>query len=144
MRSLISLAFMAVLMTLAAPLQAQDVTGDWTLTYSMMGRGGTPGREVSMDVSLVQDGAEVTGTALMAMGGGRGAGGPEPQEIAITDGKMDGDQLTFSVVRGMGERSMTFIYSGTVAGNTMEGNLAMDGGRGPREPIPFKGVKKEG
>ena len=50
MRSVISLAFMAVLMTLAAPLQAQDVTGDrtltgdWTLTYSMMGRQGGQAR----------------------------------------------------------------------------------------------------
>ena len=66
MRSLISLAFMAVLMTLAVPLQAQDVTGDWTITYSMMGRQGGQAREVSMDVSLQQDGAVVTGTALMA------------------------------------------------------------------------------
>ena len=47
MRSVISLAFMAVLMTLAAPLQAQDVTGDWTITYSMMGRQGGQAREVS-------------------------------------------------------------------------------------------------
>jgi hypothetical protein len=86
MRSLISLAFMAVLMTLAAPLQAQDVTGDWTITYSMMGRQGGQAREVSMDVSLQQDGTVVTGTALMAMGGGRG--GQEP--IAFKGVKKEG------------------------------------------------------
>ena len=145
MRRLMPLAFMAVLMTLAAPLQAQ-VTGDWTLTYSMMGRQGGQAREVSMDVTLQLDGAVVTGTALMAMGGARGgaAGAPQPQEIAISDGKIEGDKVTFSVARGMGERSMTFVYSGTVEGNTMEGTMAMGGGRGGREPIPFKGVKKEG
>ena len=144
MRSVISLAFMAVLMTLAAPLQAQDVTGDWTLTYSMMGRQGGQAREVSMDVSLQQDDNEVTGTALMAMGGGRGGAAGAPQEIAITDGKIEGDKFTFSVARGMGERSMAFVYSGTVVGATMEGTMAMGGGRGGREPIVFTGVKKEG
>ena len=140
------LAFMTVLMTLAAPLQAQDVTGDWTITYSMMGRQGGQAREVSMDVSLNQEGSAVTGTAFMAMRGrGAGAGGGgEIQEVPITDGTIEGNKVTFTVSRGMGERTMAFVYSGIVAKATMEGTMAMSGGMGDREPISFKGVKKEG
>ena len=74
MRRLIPFAFMAVLMIMAGPLQAQDVSGVWTLSYSQMGRQGGAPRDVSMDVTLKQDGATVTGTALMPMGG-RGGGG---------------------------------------------------------------------
>ena len=143
MRKVVPLAFMAILMAISAPLQAQEVTGSWTLTYSQMGRQGGQAREVSMDVTLQQDGATITGTALMAMRG-RGGGGGEPQEVPITDGKVEGDKITFSVVRGMGERTMTLVYSGTVAGSTMEGTMAMGGGMGGREPVAFKGVKKEG
>ena len=150
MRRLIPLAFMAGLLTMAGTLEAQDMNGTWTLTYSQAGRQGGQAREVSMDVTFQQDGSAITGTALMAMPGRPGGPGGqpgaarEPQEIAISDGKMDGNDFTFSIARGMGERTMTLVYSGTVSGDTMVGTMAMTGGRMDRPPIPFKGVKKEG
>ena len=145
MRRFIPFGLMAVLLLFMAPsLQAQDVTGDWTITYSQMGRQGGQAREVSMDFTFQQDGAAVTGTTMMAMGGRRGGGeAPEPQEIAISDGKMEGDKLTFVINRGMGERVMTMTFTGTVAGGTMEGTMAMSGMRAS-DPVPFKGMKKEG
>ncbi len=127
------LAFLAMLlMFLATPVQAQ-VTGDWTITYSQMGRQGGAAREVSMDITLKQDGATVTGTTMMAMGGRGGAAGgtpPAPQEVAISDGKMEGDKLTFTINRGMGERTISMVFTGTVAGNAMEGTMAMCGRHG--------------
>ncbi len=148
MRRFVPLGLMAtLLMFLATPLQAQDVTGDWTITYSQMGRQGGQAREVSMEVTLLQDGAAVTGTTMMAMRGRPGGGGdpPAPQEVEISDGTMEDGKLTFSIVRGMGERTMTMVFTGTVEGNAMEGTMSMAGGMmGGREPIPFKGVKKEG
>jgi hypothetical protein len=140
---------MAVLSTMAGPLEAQDMNGAWTLTYSQAGRQGGQAREVSMDVTFQQDGSAITGTVLMAMParggpGGAGGGGGEPQEIPISDGKIEGNEFTFSIARGMGQRTLTLIYSGTVAGDAMEGTMAMTGGRMDRPPIPFKGVKKEG
>jgi len=101
-----------------------------------------------MDATFLQDEAAVTGTALMAMGGRgrRGGGGdpPAPQEIAIEDGTMEGNVLTFTINRSMGERTMSMVFTGTVEGNAMEGTMAMSGGMGGGEPIPFQGVKKEG
>ena len=148
MRRIVPLGLMAILlMFLGTPLQAQDVTGTWTITYSQMGRQGGQAREVSMEITLQQNGTEVAGTTMMAMGRGRGgAEAPAPQEVAITDGKMEDGVLTFSLTRGMGERTMTTVYTATVDGNTMEGTMTMPamGGMGEREPTPFKGVKKEG
>ena len=147
MRRLVPLGLMAtLLMFLATPLQAQDVTGSWTITYSQMGRQGGQAREVSMEVTFLQDGATVTGTTMMAMRGRPGGGGepPAPQEVAIEDGTMEGNVLTFTINRGMGERTMSMVFTGTVEGNAMEGTMAMSGGMGGGEPIPFQGVKKEG
>jgi len=145
MRRFVPLGLMATLfMFLGTPLQGQDVTGTWTLTYSQMGRQGGQAREVSMDFTFQQDGSVVTGTTMMAMGGRRGGGeAPAPQEVAISDGKMEGDKLTFAINRGMGERVMTMTFTGTVSGSTMEGSMATSGMRAS-DPIPFKGVKKEG
>jgi hypothetical protein len=146
MRRIVPVGLVAMLFAFTAiPLHAQDVTGTWTLTYSMMGRQGGQAREVSMDFTLKQDGAVVTGTTMMAMGRGRAGGeAPAPQEIAIENGKMDGNKLTFSFTRGTGDRSMIQTFTGTVSGNNMEGTITMTGGMGGGEPIPFKGVKKVG
>ena len=143
MRRIVSYGLTGLLLTLlASPVQAQeDISGEWTLTYTMMGRQGGQGREINQNITLVQEGNTVTGTALMMMGR-PGGGGGEPQEVEITDGTIEGDQLTFTITRGMGERTMSTVYTATVSGNEMEGTIAMDGGRGPRDPIPFTGVKK--
>ena len=146
MRRIVLLGLLGSLSLFMVPtLQAQDVTGTWTLTYSMMGRGGEP-MERSMEFTFLQDGATVTGTTMMQMGRRPAAGEqpPAPQEIAIQDGKVDGNKLTFTITRGMGERTMTMVFEGTVTSNTMEGTLTQSGGMGGGEPVPFKGVKKEG
>jgi len=145
MRRIVSYGLTGLLLTLlASPVQAQeDVSGEWTLTYTMMGRQGGQGREINQDITLVQDGTTVTGTAVLTMGR-PGGGGGQTQEVEITDGKIEGDQLTFTITRGMGERSMSTVYTATVSGSEMEGTLAFSGGRGGMEPITFTGVKKVG
>ena len=149
MRRIVPFGLSAILlMFLAAPTQAQNVSGEWTITYSQMGRQGGQAREISMEVTFLQDGVTVTGTTMMAMRGRRGGGGdpPAPQEVEISDGTMEDGTLTFSIARGMGERTMTMVFTGTVEGDAMQGTMAMamPGGMGGREPIAFKGVKKEG
>lgn len=89
-----------------------DVTGKWT---AESGRGGTT------TFDLKQDGATLTGT----MAGGRG----EPAQIS--NGKVDGDNVSFEVVREFNGNSRTIKYSGTISGNTIK--LTVDMGRGPRE-----------
>jgi hypothetical protein len=107
--------------------------------------------ERSMEFTFQQNGPTVTGTTVFAPmgqrpGGGGGRNVPEPQEIAIKDGKMEGDKLTFTVARTMAQRNITITmtFAATVSGDNMEGTLTTSGGmRGSRETT-FKGVRKEG
>lgn len=92
---------------------AADVTGKWTSEAT--GKGGP------QTFNLKQDGDKLTGS----IEGGRG--GP----VDISNGKVDGDNVSFEVVREMGGNSMTIKYTGTVSGSTMK--LSVDMGRGPRE-----------
>jgi hypothetical protein len=65
---------------------------------------------------LVQEGHKVTGTA-----------GPQPtQQLAITNGKLAGDKLTFELHIPLGPR---LAFDFTVAGKTMWGTavLSMNG-----------------
>ena len=134
--------FMALALVFSAfPAHAQDVTGSWTLTYTLTGPRGQ--MERTMEVTLHQEGATVTGTALMQMPG-RPDGAPAPREVAIEDGKMEGGELTVTITRSMGHRSFSTVFTGTVTGDTMEGTLTMSGGMGSSEPVPFKGKKTEG
>jgi hypothetical protein len=141
MRRFIPLAFMAMLLFLAVPVQAQ-VTGTWDLTST------TQRGERTITVTLVQDGTAVTGTAVMPRmgrpgGAGAAAAAQQPPEIEIKDGTFEDGKLTFVITMGMGERSFSQTYvATTVTANTMEGTIS--GGMRATEPTPFKGVKKEG
>ena len=79
-----------------------------------------------MTFVFAQDGMNVTGTAQMRMG-----------EVAIKNGMLHGDQLTFSLELGMGDRTMTQTFAATVTGDTLEGKITT-----PRGENPFKGARK--
>ena len=78
------------------------------------GKGGPP------TFNFKQDGSALTGTTA-----GRGG------DTAISNGKVDGDKVSFEVKREMQGNEITIKYSGTVSGSTMK--LSMDMGRGARE-----------
>lgn len=121
-------AALAALATLAfaLPASAQSVAGTWDLTWE------TPRGAQTTTFVFAQDGMNVTGTARM----GRGE---MVREVPIKDGMLHGDQLTFAIEFGMGERTMTQTFTATVKGDAMEGKVTT-----PRGENPFKGVKKQG
>ena len=59
--------------------------------------------------------------------------------VEIKDGKVDGNSFTFTVEFGMGDRTFSQTYKGTVTGDAMEGTIT--GGRGG--DTPFKGARKK-
>lgn len=125
------LAFILTFAAGAGQLRAQtDVTGTWELSWEGM-RGAT-----STTFVFHQDGSALTGTAQRAVRR-PGAGEGEVRETEITDGKVEGHRITFTMAMGMGERAMTFTFSGTVDGDTMEGTMAT-----PRGETPFTGIRK--
>ena len=104
-----ALAALATL-TLALPASAQSVAGTWDLAWE------TPRGAQNTTFVFAQDGMNVTGTAQMRRG-------ENTMEVPIKNGMLHGDQLTFSLEMGMGERTMTQTFAATVKGNAMEGKI---------------------
>lgn len=99
---------------LAVAAFAADATGKWTA--EMQGRGGQT-RQVTMN--LKADGAKLTGTV-----------GSQQGDTEITDGKVDGDTITFNVVREVNGNSFKMSYTGTVSGDEIKFKAQRDGGEG--------------
>jgi hypothetical protein len=104
---------------LAGISMAADVTGKWVA--SVPGRDGNT-REVTYN--LKADGSTLTGTTT-GMGG---------QEIQITDGKIDGDNISFKTKVEFNGNEMVMVYKGAVAGNEIKLTQQREGSdRPPRE-----------
>jgi hypothetical protein len=95
---------------------AADIDGKWTGQFE--GRRGTQTQTLMLKAS----GNTLTGSVQ----GGRG--GP----IEISNGTIDGDHVSFTVVREFGENKITQQFKGTLSGGVLK--LTESGGRGePRE-----------
>src|SRR6516162_7498371 len=92
----------AILLVASFALMAADVSGKWT--FEQPGRGGNPGRPVT--ITLKADGNKLTGSVP-----GMGRGGDAPP-IEITDGKVDGNNVSFSVKREFNGNSFVTKYEG--------------------------------
>lgn len=110
--SLLSLAACAFLALSAASTQAADATGTWT--WSRPGRNG--GEAQKMTLTLKADGEKLTGSVSSP-----GRQGAEPRKTEITDGKVKGDDISFSVTREFNGNKMTMKYSGKVSADTIKG-----------------------
>ena len=123
-----ALAAVAAVLALSAPAAAQDLSGGWEITSE--GRRGAQ----TMTLMLVQDGSELSGTITMAMGGGRrggGGGGGGAREVEISDGSVNGNEFTFTMVIEFNGNSISQVFSGTFEGDSMEGSIE-GSGRGGR------------
>lgn len=113
-KKLVTVGTILLLIALVA-VAADAITGKWTMETP--GRNGGAPRVSTFD--LKADGAKLTGTmSAPAMGGGGGGGAPVP--TPITNGKVDGMNISFDVVRDFGGNSMTIKYEGTVSGGDMK------------------------
>jgi len=112
-----------IALVFAFAVMAADVTGKWT--FEQPGRGGNPGRPVT--VTLKQDGGKLTG---QMPGMGRGGDAPPPP-TEITDGKVDGNNVSFTVKREFNGNSMVTKYEGVVDGDSMKLKITRDTQNGP-------------
>ena len=113
-------------LALAGALLAADVTGNWTA--SVPGRDGQT-RDVTF--KLKADGSTLTGTVP-----GRGG-----EEIQISDGKVEGDTITFKVKREFNGNAMVMNYTGKVEGDTIKFTQKMEGGDMPPREYTAKRAK---
>jgi hypothetical protein len=111
-----------ILLAVAFVALAADVTGKWT--YEQAGRNGGAARQVT--ITLKQDGSKLTGSVP-----GMGRGGNAGTETEITNGKVDGNNISFEVKREMNGNAMVTKYEGTVAGDELKLKVTRDTPNGP-------------
>lgn len=124
---------LTILLVVAFGAMAADINGKWTAEQP--GRGGGPPRVTTFNFKV--DGSTLTGT----MTGGMGRGGAAPTESKITDGKVDGNNISFKVTRETQNGPMSTDYKGTVEGDTINLEFSRPGQDG--NPMAVKMTLKK-
>ena len=115
-----ALTLVCALLLIAGLAMAADVTGKWVA--QVPGRDGNT-REVVYN--LKASGGSLTGTTT-GMGG---------QEIQLADGKIDGDNISFSTKMERNGNTMVMLYKGKVSGDEIKFTQQREGADNVREFI---------
>ena len=110
-----------ILLVVAFVAVAADVSGKWT--YEAPGRGGNPGRPTT--ITLKQDGSTLTGSVP-----GFARGGDTPPENPISNGKVDGNKISFDVKMNMQGNEIVTKYEGTLDGDSLKLKITRPGMNG--------------
>ena len=105
------LSVLALLTASVFSLAAADVSGKWTA--EMPGRDGAT---TTSTFDLKADGSKLTGIMTNPRG-----------EQTITDGKVEGENVTFTVVMKMGDNERKLMFSGVMSGDTIKFTRTMEG-----------------
>jgi hypothetical protein len=121
MKKLLYACAVLVLAFGASKLHAADVTGSWKGEISTPDGGTFP-----VAYTLKQDGATLTGTTQ----------GPQGDEMSITDGKVDGNKVSFKI----SFNGMTIVNEGTVSesGDEIKLTTKSEGGEFPAMELTLK------
>ena len=92
--------FTVALLLIASFAFGADVDGKWTGEVA-----GMDGNKMAISYTFKADGAVLTGTTT----------GPDGKEIAIKDGKIDGNNISFAVVLDFGGQEFKMDYKGVVS-----------------------------
>jgi hypothetical protein len=119
-RTLLSVLVMLTLVLAAVPARAADIDGKWSGSLD------TPMGAVQVGFNFKADGATLTGTTT----------GPDGAELAIKNGKIDGDKISFVVSIDFGGMAFDLNYTGQVSPDTVKLTIDIMG-----MPLAFE-VKK--
>ena len=103
----------AAILLLTAAAQAADPAGTWTWTTP--GRNGGPDRVSTLTLNV----ADTQLTGKLSVPGRDG----QPVETSISGGKIDGDNISFELVREYNGNSSTNRYSGAVTADKITGKI---------------------
>lgn len=84
---------------------AADVSGTWTGIFHTREGG-------AFETNLVLEASGSTLTGTLQQG--------RSEEINIANGKINGDQISFTVIRGSRDKARQVDYTGKIEGNTMK------------------------
>jgi len=93
------IAAVAVVLFLACSAFAADINGKWNATFNS-----PDGQSMELVFTFQVDGDTLTGTVTSPMG-----------EMQVTDGKVVGDAITFTIDAG----GFSIVHTGTVEGDEM-------------------------
>ena len=105
------LILLSVLLGIAVAVWASDVTGKWTALV--------PGREGQMretTFNLKVEGEKLTGTISGRQG-----------DVPISEGKVKGDDISFTVIQSFGGNEVKSNYKGKVAGDEIKFTRTREG-----------------
>src|SRR5205809_4993664 len=104
---------------------AADISGNWKATADFGGQ--------TMERTFVfkVDGNKVTGETTSTMMG----------KSTITDGKVEGDTVTFTITGKFGDQEMKLNYKGKINGNEIKFVTEVAGGGGGGAPIEWTAKK---
>jgi hypothetical protein len=115
MKSKIILIGIVVLLGTVATVWAANIAGKWTAQAQ--------GSDITMDFKV--EGTILTGTLENSQ---------MPGAVDIKDGKIDGDNISFAIVRKMGETEMKIVWKGKIAGDEIKFKREVAGGGGMGGP----------
>jgi hypothetical protein len=104
-----------ILLAATLCLMAADASGKWT--FEQEGRNGS----VQVTLNLKVDAGSLTGTLTRPGRDGNA------METPITDGKVDGNHISFSVKREYNGNSFVTTYKGTLDGDSLKIEITMPG-----------------
>jgi len=114
-----------LVLMLATLAMAADVAGKWTA--QVPGRGGQTSETTFV---FKVEGDKLTGTISSQMG-----------ETAISDGKVSGDDISFSVTREVQGNSFKMVYKGKVSGEEIKFTRTIEGRDFPPTEFTAKKAK---
>jgi hypothetical protein len=119
-----------ILSGLLATAWAADISGKWTAQVA--GAQGQPASEITF--IFTADGTNLTGTINNSLA---------PGEVAIQEGKIDGDKVSFSLSRNMGGGEMKVVWQGELSGDEIKFVRSVQGGMAGGAGGPGGGMKTE-
>ncbi len=126
MKSARASAFAAILALSSVAAFAADITGKWSAEVS------GPQGSFTLGYEFKQDGAKFTGTV----------NGPQGDPIAIHDGKIDGDKISFFITFAGPQGDLKITNEGKIDGDQITLTTKMEGGPdGGFPPVTLKRVK---
>ena len=112
MKKIILVLGAVFLLGLCASVLAAGIDGKWESE-----RPGRDGQPMKTTYEFQSNGSELTGKIISSRG-----------ETPISEGKIDGDNVSFVVVRSFGGNEMKQIYKGKVAGDELTLTMEFEGG----------------
>ncbi|HYW44749.1 MAG TPA: hypothetical protein VE959_17940 [Bryobacteraceae bacterium] len=105
-----------ILLALAFAAIAADVSGKWV--FEQAGRQG--GNPVQVTLTLKAEGSKLSGTVVRPGRNGN-------MEAQITEGKVDGNNVSFKTSQDMGGNTIVTEYTGTLSGDDLKLKITRPG-----------------